>query len=67
LTVIGVILIAAGIYLFFAAAIIVVLAVTDITGFLASASSIALLLLLVGSGLALGLIGLRLLRRRRDP
>ncbi len=67
LTAIGVILVAAGIYLCFAGAIIVLLALTDITGFLTNASSIALLVILVGSGLALGLLGLRLLRCRRDP
>ena len=63
LTLVGVVLVATGIYLCFAGAIIVLLALTDITGFLTDASSIALLLILVGSGVALGLLGLRLLRR----
>lgn len=67
LTVVGVILVAAGVYLCFAGAIIILLALTDITGFLTNASSIVLLLLLVGSGLALGLLGLQLLRHRRRP
>ena len=65
-TIVGVVFVAAGIYLCFAAAIIVLLALTDITGFLTNASSIGLLLVFVGSGVALGLFGLRLLRRKRD-
>jgi cytochrome c biogenesis protein CcdA len=65
-TLVGVVFVAAGIYLCFAGAVIVLLALTDITGFLTDASSIALLLILVGSGAALGLFGLRLLRRQRD-
>jgi cytochrome c biogenesis protein CcdA len=67
LAAVGVILIAAGIYLCFAGAVIVFLAFTDLTGFVTNASSIALLLLLVGSGSALEVFGLRLLRRHRDP
>jgi hypothetical protein len=65
-TLVGVIFVAAGIYSCLAGALIALLALTDITGFLTDASSIALLLILVGSGAALGLFGLRLLRRQRD-
>jgi hypothetical protein len=61
----GVILIAAGVYLGFAAAIMLVLALTDITGFASNVSSVALLLFLVGSGLGVGVFGVRLLSHRR--
>jgi hypothetical protein len=65
--VIGVALVVVGIWSCFAGAVIAVLALTDVSGFRSNVSSIALLVLLVGSGLALGVIGLRLLRRRRAP
>jgi hypothetical protein len=65
-TLVGGIFVAAGIYLCFAGAIIGLLALTDMTGFLTNASSIALFLALVGFGVTLGLLGLRLLRRPRD-
>ena len=64
-TALGVILIAAGVYLGFAAAIMLILALTDITGFATNVSSVVLLLFLVGSGLGLGVFGVRLLGHQR--
>ena len=66
--VVGIVLVAAGLYLTFASAVMFVLALTDISGFVTNPASVGLFLALLVSGLAVGIIGTRALdvRRRRN-
>ena len=63
--VVGVLLVAAGLYLTFAAGVMFVLALTDISGFVRNAASVGLFLALLASGLAVGILGIRVLDLQR--
>ncbi len=57
----GVLLVAAGVYLTFAAGVMFVLALTDMSGFVTNPASVGFLLVLLASGLAVGFAGIRTL------
>ncbi len=61
----GVLMIVAGVYLTFAAGVVFVLALTDISGFVTNTTAVLSFLALLASGLAAGFLGVRALRVRR--
>ena len=65
LRLVGVVMVAAGLYLTFAAGVMFLVALTDFSGFVTNAASVGLFLLLLASGLALAFLGLRAIRLRR--
>ena len=62
----GILMVVAGVYLTFAAGVMFVLALTDFSGLVTNAATVALLLALLASGLAVGFLGVRALRSRRE-
>jgi hypothetical protein len=62
--VVGILMVCAGIYLVFAAGVMFVLALTDVSGFVTNAASVASFLTLLASGLVVGFFGIRTFRQR---
>ena len=65
LKVVGVLMVVAGLYFTLAAGVMFVIALTDISGFVTNAASVGLFVALLASGLAVGFLGIRVLRLRK--